>query len=185
MFPPPPRNLANIPKKQGLRIGLYDPLKRAIADATGAAPDGFGLKVVSGLATGALAICVASPTDLVKVRMQVPERAGGLLRDRQDRGRRGAVDGAGAQRGPERHHQRRGAGELRRDQAADPGGAWRGGWGARAPGRGARGRVLRGGLRESRLERVGLRSKKRERESFFFLPFSHLPPSLSILPLFN
>ena len=31
---------------------------------------GFGLKVVSGLATGALAICVASPTDLVKVRMQ-------------------------------------------------------------------------------------------------------------------
>ena len=70
MFPPPPRNLANIPKKQGLRIGLYDPLKRAIADATGAAPDGFGLKVVSGLATGALAICVASPTDLGKVRMQ-------------------------------------------------------------------------------------------------------------------
>ena len=56
--------------QKGLRIGLYDPLKRSIADATGAAADGFGLKVVSGLATGALAICVASPTDLVKVRMQ-------------------------------------------------------------------------------------------------------------------
>jgi solute carrier family 25 uncoupling protein 8/9 len=54
----------------GLRIGLYDPLKRAIAETTGAASDGFALKVASGLATGALAICVASPTDLVKVRMQ-------------------------------------------------------------------------------------------------------------------
>lgn len=56
----------------GLRIGLYDPLKRAIADASGGflSRDGLGLKVASGLATGALAIAVASPTDLVKVRMQ-------------------------------------------------------------------------------------------------------------------
>ena len=67
------RRTKNVSKKidhQGLRIGLYDPLKRSIADATGADGDGLGLKVVSGLATGALAICVASPTDLVKVRMQ-------------------------------------------------------------------------------------------------------------------
>ena len=55
----------------GLRIGLYEPLKRAIADVSGGAlSDGLGLKIASGLATGALAIAVASPTDLVKVRMQ-------------------------------------------------------------------------------------------------------------------
>ena len=49
----------------GLRIGLYDPVKAALGGG-----DGFGVKVGAGLATGALAICVASPTDLVKVRMQ-------------------------------------------------------------------------------------------------------------------
>ena len=30
----------------------------------------FHIKVAAGLTTGALAICIASPTDLVKVRMQ-------------------------------------------------------------------------------------------------------------------
>lgn len=52
----------------GLRIGLYEPVKRAIAgdQYLGDAP--LHIKIVSGLATGALAISVASPTDLVKVR---------------------------------------------------------------------------------------------------------------------
>lgn len=51
----------------GLRIGLYEPVKRAIAgdQYLGDAP--LHIKIVSGLATGALAISVASPTDLVKV----------------------------------------------------------------------------------------------------------------------
>ena len=48
----------------GLRIGLYEPVKAAIGG------DGLASKVAAGLATGALAIAVASPTDLVKVRMQ-------------------------------------------------------------------------------------------------------------------
>jgi len=54
----------------GLRIGLYDPMKRLIVgkDHVGDIP--LHLKIGSGLATGALAICIASPTDLVKVRMQ-------------------------------------------------------------------------------------------------------------------
>ena len=55
----------------GLRIGLYDPVKTLYVgkDWKGDVP--FHLKVAAGLTTGALAICIASPTDLVKVRMQV------------------------------------------------------------------------------------------------------------------
>ena len=51
----------------GLRIGLYEPVKTAFMgkDAKGDPP--LYLKVAAGLTTGALAIAVASPTDLVKV----------------------------------------------------------------------------------------------------------------------
>ena len=54
----------------GLRIGLYDPVKALYVgkDHKGDVP--FHLKVAAGLTTGAAAICIASPTDLVKVRMQ-------------------------------------------------------------------------------------------------------------------
>lgn len=54
----------------GLRIGLYDPVKKLIVgkDHVGDVP--LLGKIGAGLATGAIAICVASPTDLVKVRMQ-------------------------------------------------------------------------------------------------------------------
>lgn len=58
----------------GLRIGLYDPVKGQIQklmygeNMTGPAP--LPLKVLAGMATGAIAMCVASPTELVKVRMQ-------------------------------------------------------------------------------------------------------------------
>jgi solute carrier family 25 uncoupling protein 8/9 len=53
----------------GLRIGLYEPVKRLyMGDRTGDAP--LLLKIAAGVTTGALAISIASPTDLVKVRMQ-------------------------------------------------------------------------------------------------------------------
>ena len=54
----------------GLRIGLYDPVKQLIVgkDHVGDVP--LWGKIGAGLATGAIAITVASPTDLVKVRMQ-------------------------------------------------------------------------------------------------------------------
>jgi solute carrier family 25 uncoupling protein 8/9 len=54
----------------GLRIGLYDPVKKIIVgkDHVGDVP--LWGKIGAGLATGAIAITVASPTDLVKVRMQ-------------------------------------------------------------------------------------------------------------------
>ena len=54
----------------GLRIGLYDPVKAFYVKSLGVDPSKdapFGLKVAAGLTTGALAISIASPTDLVKV----------------------------------------------------------------------------------------------------------------------
>ena len=83
----------------GLRIGLYDPVKKLIVGKDHVGDVGLGQKIVAGLFTGAqrgagarrsvwrgvtadaafarllrflgaLAICIASPTDLVKVRMQ-------------------------------------------------------------------------------------------------------------------
>lgn len=54
----------------GLRIGMYEPVKNLIVgkDHQGEVP--LHLKIAAGLTTGALGIMVASPTDLVKVRMQ-------------------------------------------------------------------------------------------------------------------
>lgn len=54
----------------GLRIGLYDPVKSFFVgkDHVGDVP--LTMKIAAGLATGAIGISVASPTDLVKVRMQ-------------------------------------------------------------------------------------------------------------------
>lgn len=52
----------------GLRIGLYDPVKRAFMGPGAGAADvpGLHIKIAAGMTTGALAILVASPTDLVR-----------------------------------------------------------------------------------------------------------------------
>ena len=52
----------------GLRIGLYDPVKQFCTDVAGG--DSIGVKIAAGLLSGAIGITIASPTDLVKVRMQ-------------------------------------------------------------------------------------------------------------------
>ena len=54
----------------GLRIGLYEPIKNAV---TGGKKENDTLltKIAAGLLTGAGGILVASPTDLVKVRLGV------------------------------------------------------------------------------------------------------------------
>ncbi|KAK9822131.1 hypothetical protein WJX74_009601 [Apatococcus lobatus] len=54
----------------GLRIGLYEPVKRFYMGKRPADQAPLHLKIAAGMTTGALAICIASPTDLVKVRMQ-------------------------------------------------------------------------------------------------------------------
>ncbi|CAI9765038.1 unnamed protein product [Fraxinus pennsylvanica] len=54
----------------GLRIGLYEPVKTFYVgqDHVGDAP--LSKKILAALTTGAVAITVANPTDLVKVRLQ-------------------------------------------------------------------------------------------------------------------
>lgn len=54
----------------GLRIGLYEPVRNLYVGKDFKGDPPLHLKVAAGLTTGALGICVASPTDLVKVRMQ-------------------------------------------------------------------------------------------------------------------
>ncbi|KAI5418597.1 Mitochondrial uncoupling protein 1 [Lathyrus oleraceus] len=71
----------------GLRIGLYEPVKNLYVgkDHVGDAP--LVKKILAALTTGAVAIAVANPTDLVKVRLQaegklppgVPRRYTGSL----------------------------------------------------------------------------------------------------------
>ncbi|KAK9176172.1 hypothetical protein WN944_028185 [Citrus x changshan-huyou] len=71
----------------GLRIGLYDPVKTFLvgSDFVGDIP--LYQKIFAALLTGAIAIVVANPTDLVKVRLQaegklpsgVPRRYYGAL----------------------------------------------------------------------------------------------------------
>jgi len=59
----------------GLRIGLYDPIKKMYQGDAEGAPT-LGVKIAAALTTGALAITVANPTDLVKVRMQTQPKPG-------------------------------------------------------------------------------------------------------------
>jgi len=55
-----------------IRIGAYEPVKRVYVDNSGQS-SGLGLmgcRIAAGITTGTLAILVAQPTDVVKVRMQ-------------------------------------------------------------------------------------------------------------------
>jgi len=59
----------------GLRIGLYDHVKNFYVGKDHTGPVPMHMKIAAGLTTGAFAITVASPTDLVKVRMQTQKAA--------------------------------------------------------------------------------------------------------------
>ncbi|KAM1040010.1 hypothetical protein ACFX13_029991 [Malus domestica] len=71
----------------GLRIGLYDPVKIFLVGSAFGGDIPLFHKILAALFTGALAIIVANPTDLVKVRLQsegklpagVPRRYAGAL----------------------------------------------------------------------------------------------------------
>jgi solute carrier family 25 uncoupling protein 8/9 len=54
----------------GLRIGLYVPVRNAIAGELkpGENPS-LRIKILAGLCTGAMGIMVANPTDVVKIRL--------------------------------------------------------------------------------------------------------------------
>ena len=51
-----------------LRVGIYEPIKQVISRGNGT-PSYFE-KVLAGGSSGALGICLANPTELIKVRMQ-------------------------------------------------------------------------------------------------------------------
>jgi solute carrier family 25 uncoupling protein 8/9 len=55
----------------GLRIGLYVPVRNLISGELkpGENPT-LVTKILAGLATGAIGISVANPTDVVKIRLQ-------------------------------------------------------------------------------------------------------------------
>ncbi|CAH1418617.1 unnamed protein product [Lactuca virosa] len=71
----------------GLRIGLYEPIKNLYVGENFVGDVPLTTKILAGLTTGGLAIAVANPTDLVKVRLQaegklaagVPRRYSGAL----------------------------------------------------------------------------------------------------------
>jgi len=52
----------------GLRIGLYEPVKALYMGKDFKGDPPLYLKIAAGLTTGGLAIAIASPTDLVKVK---------------------------------------------------------------------------------------------------------------------
>ncbi|XP_078178592.1 mitochondrial uncoupling protein 1-like [Carex rostrata] len=54
----------------GLRIGLYDPVKSFYGGGNLVGDISLSTKIFAALTTGAIAIIVANPTDLVKVRLQ-------------------------------------------------------------------------------------------------------------------
>nr|KAF6439446.1 uncoupling protein 2 [Molossus molossus] len=58
-----------------VRIGLYDSVKQFYTK--GSEHAGIGSRLLAGGTTGALAVAVAQPTDVVKVRFQAQARAGG------------------------------------------------------------------------------------------------------------
>ncbi|ONK76844.1 uncharacterized protein A4U43_C02F410 [Asparagus officinalis] len=71
----------------GLRIGLYEPVKSLYVGENFVGDIPLTKKILAGLTTGAIAITIANPTDLVKVRLQaegklpagVPRRYSGAL----------------------------------------------------------------------------------------------------------
>ncbi|CAK9139427.1 unnamed protein product [Ilex paraguariensis] len=54
----------------GLRIGLYEPVKAFLVGSSHVGDVSLFNKILAAMITGALAIAVANPTDLVKVRLQ-------------------------------------------------------------------------------------------------------------------
>ncbi|KAL3518106.1 hypothetical protein ACH5RR_020695 [Cinchona calisaya] len=54
----------------GLRIGLYEPVKAFLVGSNAVGEVSLFNKILAAFVTGAIAIAVANPTDLVKVRLQ-------------------------------------------------------------------------------------------------------------------
>ncbi|CAN6242344.1 unnamed protein product [Urochloa humidicola] len=65
----------------GLRIGLYEPVKAFFVGGTSVGDVSLLSKILAALTTGVIAIIVANPTDLVKVRLQADGKANAIKRN--------------------------------------------------------------------------------------------------------
>ncbi|KAL6653236.1 hypothetical protein ACP70R_012161 [Stipagrostis hirtigluma subsp. patula] len=65
----------------GLRIGLYEPVKAFFAGGSAVDDVNVVSKILAALTTGVIAIIVASPTDLVKVRLQADGKVAAVKRN--------------------------------------------------------------------------------------------------------
>ncbi|TVU06798.1 hypothetical protein EJB05_46833 [Eragrostis curvula] len=65
----------------GLRIGLYEPVKAFFAGGNVVGHVSLLHKILAALATGVIAIVVANPTDLVKVRLQADGKVNTVKRN--------------------------------------------------------------------------------------------------------
>ncbi len=74
----------------GVRLGLYEPVQRALVRATGADPASIALKATAAALSGALGATLGSPLYLIKSRLQAQRCA---------RGERGRGEGTGRGRG--------------------------------------------------------------------------------------
>lgn len=63
-----------------IRLGMYDSTKLAYQRILNESPDGLHVmtRVLAGLTTGGMAVAIAQPTDVVKVRFQAQNKAAGL-----------------------------------------------------------------------------------------------------------
>jgi solute carrier family 25 uncoupling protein 8/9 len=52
-----------------IRVGLYEPVRNLIVPEKYRDAPPMIYKILSGMITGALGICVANPTDVVKIRL--------------------------------------------------------------------------------------------------------------------
>lgn len=53
----------------GLRLGMYDPVKKFYIDKSGGR-DTFLVKVLTGFTSGSIAMCAGQPADIIKIRFQ-------------------------------------------------------------------------------------------------------------------
>lgn len=55
-----------------IRLGTYEPVKQFYIQMLNANPDSMNvsIRILAGITTGALGVCVGQPTDVLKVRFQ-------------------------------------------------------------------------------------------------------------------
>lgn len=66
-----------------VRLGMYDSVKSKYQQLLNESPDGLNVftRVLAGLTTGAMAVCIGQPTEVVKIKFQAQKRLPGKVRE--------------------------------------------------------------------------------------------------------